>query len=207
MIQQVNLYTDELRPRREPLQARTAGALLIALLAFLVLVSGFARWEYGDALEEQRAMQRQVELLQDELTGLEQTVAARQEDPDLVAAMRTLDHEVKQRRQVLSQVETLVIADGRHFSAYLEALARQTLDGLWLNTIDLGRSASDIRLTGTARAGERVPQYLQRLSAEPAFNGSEFHSFALDRADEGRLINFSVATDGAEREGEGAHGS
>lgn len=207
MTQQVNLYTDELRPRREPLRAHTAGALLLALVAFLMLAGGFARWEYRASLEEQRAMQRQVELLQDELTILEQTVAARQEDPVLIDALRTLDREAQQRRQVLSQVENLVIADSRRFSAYLEALARQTLEGLWLNTIELGRSASEIRLSGTARAGERVPQYLQRLSAEPAFIGREFHSFALDRAEEGRLINFSVATDGSEGKGERVNGS
>ncbi|WP_148861637.1 PilN domain-containing protein [Marinobacter fonticola] len=204
MIQQINLYTDELRPKREPLQARSAGVLLVALVAVLILAGGFARWEYSTAVEEQRTLQQQVNALQDELAVLETTVAAKVEDPDLVAAMRQMDREAQQRRQVLSQVETLVVIDGPRFSAYLEALARQTLDGLWLTTIDLGRSSSDLRLTGVTRAGERVPQYLQRLSAEPAFIGREFHSFALDRAEDRQLIQFSVATDDGE---EGGHGS
>lgn len=200
MIQQVNLYTDELRPTKEPLQARAAGGLLIVLLVFLILAGGFAHWESGNARESQQAMQAQVNALQDELAALEQTVAAKVEDPDLVNVMRELDQAVQQRRLVLSQVESLVLTDGGYFSAYLEALARQTLDGLWLTTIDLGRSASDIRLTGQTRAGERVPEYLQRLSNEPAFNGSEFHTFTLDRGEEGRLIHFRVATDDADKE-------
>lgn len=205
MIQQVNLYTTELRPKREPLGSHVAGGLLVVLAVFLVLAGGFAHWNSSRALEEQRVIRHQVEALQDELAGLEKTVAARIEDPSLIKAMRELDRNVQQRRQVLAQVESLVVADGRYFSVYLEGLARQTVDGLWLTTIDLGRSASNIRLTGETRAGERVPEYLQRLSNEPAFSGSEFHSFALDRGEDGGLIQFRVATDGAGEED--AHGS
>ena len=45
MIQQVNLYTDELRPRKERLQAGMAVGILVVGVVLVACVAGFLTYE------------------------------------------------------------------------------------------------------------------------------------------------------------------
>ena len=81
------------------------------------------------------------------------------------------------------------------FSSPLSALARQVPQGLWLTHIRLDASNGAVGLVGKAQSGRLVPVYLEQLGDEPAFMGKTFGSFRLDREEDGRWIEFQVATD------------
>jgi MSHA biogenesis protein MshI len=52
-----------------------------------------------------------------------------------------------------------------------------------------------VGLSGRAQTGRLVPSYLEALGEEPAFQGRTFGAFRLERDEEGRWIEFRVATD------------
>lgn len=128
----------------------------------------------------------------EQLTG---EVNARQPDPAVEAALESVTATLVRRQQLLGRVENLIATEAIGFSAPLLALARQVPQGLWLTQIRLDARQGNVGLAGKAQSGRLVPVYLEKLGDEPAFAGKTFGSFRLDREEDGRWIEFRVATD------------
>ena len=87
--------------------------------------------------------------------------------------------------------------DNRPFSSYFEGLARRTLDGLWLQDINISQGGRSIMLTGNTYKAELIPQLIKELKNEPAFRGITFRSATVTDQDSenvnGALV-FSLMT-------------
>lgn len=194
-IQQVNLYTDELRPRREKLQARMVLSVLVLALVVIGVAAGIVRYQESRWQAETRALQQQNEQLQSSVEQLTSDVESRQPDPEVEAALERVTATLARRQRLLDRVENLIATETTGFSSPLSALARQVPQGLWLTHIRLDASKGAVGLAGKAQSGRLVPVYLEKLGDEPAFIGKTFGSFRLDREEDGRWIEFRVATD------------
>jgi len=201
MIQQVNLYTDELRPRREKLQAGAALSVLALALVVVIVTAGVVRYQESRLQAQVEARQQQNEQLRQSVEQLTAEAEARQPDPEVEAALERVTATLSRRQRLLERVERLAAGETTGFSAPLAALARQVPKGLWLTHIRLDGRQGDVGLAGMTEAGRLVPMYLEKLGDEPAFAGKTFGSFRLDRGEDGRWIEFRVASD-AGREGD-----
>lgn len=193
--QLINLYTEELRPTKEKLQAGLALAILALVLLLLAAAAGFVRYQNGQLTDQVESRQQQVERLEQSVDELTREAESRQPDPQVEAALERVNATLVRRQRLLAQVENLMSEETTGFSAPLAALARQVPDGLWLTRIRLNAQNGDVGLSGRAQAGRLVPSYLEALGEEPAFQGKTFGAFRLDRDEEGRWIDFRVATD------------
>lgn len=201
MIQQVNLYTDELRPRKEKLRATMAFSILVLSLAVIAGSAGFVRFQESRLQAQVDSRQAQNDQLQRSVEQLTAEAEVRQPDPEVEAALDRVTATLARRQRLLERVENLVASEASGFSTPLSALARQVPQGLWLTHIRLDGQEGHVALAGKSQSGRLVPVYLEKLSDEPAFAGKTFGSFRLDREEEGRWIEFRVATD---RDWEGA---
>lgn len=195
IVQQVNLYTDELRPRREKLQAGAALAVLVFALFVIAAAAGVVRYQESELQADTLALEQQNEQLRSSVEQLTNEVEARQPDPEVEAALERVTATLARRQRLLERVENLIATETTGFSSPLAALARQVPQGLWLTRIRLDARQGDVGLTGRAQSGRLVPMYLEKLGDEPAFAGKTFGSFRLDREEDGRWIEFRVATD------------
>lgn len=193
--QYINLYTDELRPTREKLQAGTAMTILAVALVALVAAAGFVRYQNSQLAAQLASRHQQVDQLEQSVAQLTREAESRQPDPQVEAALDRVNQTLVRRQRLLSQVENLMSEDTAGFSAPLSALARQVPSGVWLTRIRLNAQNGDVGLNGRAQAGRLVPSYLEALGEEPAFQGKTFGAFRLERSEEGRWIEFRVATD------------
>jgi len=193
--QKINLYTEELRPSRERLQAGEAAGLLALVLLVLVAAAGFTRYQSARLTDEVASRQQQVEQLEQIVEQLTQQAESRQPDPQVEAALERVNETLVRRQRLLAQVENLMSSTTTGFAAPLSALAKQVPSGLWLTGIHLNAQNGDVGLSGRAQAGKLVPAYLEALGEEPAFQGKTFGAFRLERSEEGRWIEFRVATD------------
>jgi MSHA biogenesis protein MshI len=191
----INLYTDELRPKKEKLQAGSALAILAVAAVLLAAVAGYVRHQNGQLEAQAASWQQQVNRLEQSVDELTREAESRQPDPQVEAALDRVNATLVRRQRLLAQVESLMSEETAGFSAPLSALARQVPDGLWLTRIRLNAQNGDVGLSGRAQAGSLVPGYLEALGEEPAFQGKTFGAFRLDRDEEGRWIDFRVATD------------
>ncbi|MFN2360270.1 MAG: PilN domain-containing protein [Marinobacter sp.] len=198
--QQVNLYTDDLRPRKEKLQAGVAMAALVLALVVIAVAAGVTRYQESQLQAETMALQQQNDQLQRSVDRKTNEVEARRPDPEIEADLERVTETLARRQQLLDRVENLIATETNGFSKPLSALARQVPEGLWLTSIRLDARHGDVGLAGRAQSGRLVPVYLEQLGGEPAFAGKTFGSFRLEREEDGRWIEFQVATD-AGREG------
>ena len=193
--QQINLYTDDLRPRKERLQAGGAVGLLGLALVILAGAAGFVRYQNAQLTDQIASRQHGVEQLEQTVEQLTQQAESRQPDPQVEAALGRVNDTLVRRQRLLTQVENLMSPDTTGFAAPLSALARQVPGGLWLTGIHLNARNGNVELSGRAQAGRLVPAYLEALGEEPAFQGKTFGAFRLERDEDGRWIEFRVATD------------
>ncbi|WP_373001539.1 PilN domain-containing protein [Marinobacter sp.] len=194
MIQQVNLYTEELRPRRERLQAGTALGILVLGLIMVVSVAGLFAYKNASLATEVSNLERQNERLEQAVAELRSAVQARQPDSEVEEALDRVTQTIARRQRLLEKVENLVLSEGRHFSPQMAALARQIPEDVWLTGVILDSGSDKVTIEGRSRAGAQVPVYLENLGEEPAFTGRTFGVFRLSRPDEGRWIDFHVST-------------
>ena len=194
MIQQVNLYPAELRPRREPLQFRQllwgmATVVLAVIVTWLVLC-----WRQHGLQQHADALQARLDAEQQVLTQKTEAVAAMHEDPALQAAITDLQSQVRQRQQLLQQIQRLQQTAEAGFSRYLQALAAQSSNRLWLTGIVLHGDTGEMRLQGQATQADAVPLYLERLRQEPAFKGAVFGDFQMHKQEDRPLLQFELSS-------------
>lgn len=200
MILRVNLYTEELRPRRQKLQAGTALAIVGAGLLLVILAAGLVRYHNMDLDARVAGLEQQNRQLEQAVARLEGAVQGRQPDTDLQAQLADVTETLARRQRLLAKVESLVLSEDRRFSPGMAALARQIPEDVWLTGVTLAADADQVILEGRSRSGALVPLYLEKLGQEPAFAGKTFGAFRLSRVDEGPWIEFRVAS---QRTGEG----
>ncbi|WP_097462372.1 PilN domain-containing protein [Mangrovitalea sediminis] len=201
MRQEVNLYTAELRPRKEPLVFRQLAWSATALVAMFV-IAGFWLWHRHHALlAEQAALQASVSALQADDDRLAKAVGEMHIDPVLSQSVVALKNDIDQRLRLLSQIHTLSGAGQMGFSPYLTALARQSASDLWLREVVLNGSTGDVTLSGRTTKPEAVPDYLERLRQEAAFKGKSFAEFDMQRDDKKPILDFVLSTQGKDAVG------
>lgn len=195
MIQQINLYTSELRPRQQRLSAARA---LGVVVVFAVAIVGYGAWlnqEQHQMAQQVSGLEEQNARLGDAVASLSEAVARRQPDPELEAALQRISEILARRQRLLERVEGLVVSPGKGFSPQMAALARQIPENVWLTGIVLEAQPQRIQIEGRTRTSAQVPLYLEQLGQAPAFTGRTFGAFRLDRPEEGNWVDFFVATE------------
>lgn len=197
MIQQVNLYVQELRPRKQSLQAGTFLGLVATLVVAMVAAGAVVSYQNSGLAKQVNELEMQNMNLEQDVTRLSEVVSARQPAPEVREALEKVSDTLLRRQRLLEQVESLALNGGGRFSPQMAALARQIPDNVWLTGIRLNGQQSKVTIEGRARSSALVPAYLENLGDEPAFAGRTFGAFRLSRPENGRWIDFHVATERA----------
>ena len=180
MQQQVNLYQPVARGPQGTLTSTTTLRLLALVVVVLAGIWGFGKWEVlklskgVDAVRAQHQAQEQIRA-----AGLSDLEALSQEDLEarVVSLSATLD--VKTR--ALEQLRVESSSPNASFAARLEGLARQHVDGVWLDHLTLGGTANALSLSGTTMSPTLVPQYLHNLAGDPALRGAQIDEFVIEQ--------------------------
>jgi cell division protein FtsB len=192
-MQNINLYQERFRPRREIVQSRQLLLGLVALLAVLMLISGWNGWRNHDLAQQLARARQQEQAVKAKLENLRNAAANRKQDPALQARLAQLRQDVSTRQQVLKILTGKSFGNTESFAGQFTGLARQRIEGLWLTGLHIRAGGTRLDMQGNALKPELVPQYLQRLSQETVFQGTEFESFLMARRKEApRWIEFSL---------------
>jgi hypothetical protein len=177
-MQQVNLHQPVFRAP-DMLTAKSASIGMLSIIAALIGMWGYARWELhgtrllADLARTQGEARRALETAR--MADLE---ALSPEELDRTITVLDSAVSVKLRAVQTLGAEAARSAD---FSERLAALSRRHVDGVWLEQLTLGAGRDAMSLTGAALAPDLVPRYLQSLGADPALRGGEIDNFIIDR--------------------------
>lgn len=195
-----DLLGDALVPRA--LQSGTNDFGLATVLRIAALVSVMMLGLYGWNYSQLRTERVELGVLTLEQTGLEAQLTARLEEESIRAAQSDPKTEVEALRRLrdrgLRTLRDLNRGNTRSvvpFSHFMSAIARQDLQSLWVERIELGAGGSEIAIQGRTLDAADLPLFLQRLGDEPSFHSRRFQTLDFSRPDdESPGLVFRIAT-------------
>lgn len=197
-VQQVNLYSDEFRPKKDPLSVTN---MLVALAVLWLLGAGYAAWLYWDVHQSQAQLAHftgQNRALQTQIESYQAQLAARAKDQYLETEQSRLRLSLSNTQGLLDAIAKGMNEEGNRiaFASIMVALAKHQLEPLWLEQIKILTGGERVVLTGSTTKPEAVPLYLEALGRETAFSGRAFNEFVLQLPEDGveDLRHFTVDT-------------
>jgi hypothetical protein len=179
--QQINLYQPIFRQARKLFSAQTVAWGLLLVLATLSGLWGFAAVKVAGLESELHAV-REQQHAQERLAAATGALRAERANPTEVRArIEQLSVQLAERSHARDLLRSGAAGRTTGFAARLEALARQHMDGLWLERIVLSGATNTMSLSGGTLNPALVPRYLQALSKAPALNGARFDEFVIER--------------------------
>jgi hypothetical protein len=192
-MQQVNLYTDEFRPKKVVLSLEQIILISVCMIVLVVITTLFLNASLAKSEKRIQSEQIRIEKLSSQLVVLEDKAKLLRQDDSLMAANQRLSAKLAARRQMIEVLDRVVVKDDEGFSNILLSLARQKTEGLWLTSIHVGASGKNMKIEGTTLNANAVPAYLQNLRKEDGFVGRTFTLFNLDAdPDKANRLDFSL---------------
>jgi Tfp pilus assembly protein PilN len=197
--QQINLYSPLFRKQKKLLSAmlllQATGLVVVAVAAFYFYLSVQTSRLEARAADSSRQLQSELEQLK---------VHGAQQSPDtrvklLAERRKKLEAEFNDRTQALKAMDKGVAGRTEGYSGLLRALARLSMDGIWLTRVRFSDERGEAFIAGRAARPELVPLYLQRLRTEEKLQGQDFSSLEITRpAQPARFIEFVLSSGGGE---------
>lgn len=192
-LQQVNLYQDELKTKKLKYSALILMQLSVFLIVVLSVAAGFKYLQLQQHQSTLVEKQQKQKAAMAELQKIQAELALRKKDSTLAARILQKTNELANKQKVLNILSRDEFGNTKGFIEHVSGLARQRLDGLWLTKIRIADGGTGVTLNGTTSKPSLLPKYLQRLSAEKVFSGTEFQSLLMARQEKKKQwLNFSL---------------
>lgn len=188
-MQQINLYTAEFHPQRQWLTPRMCLQLWGAALAIGIVVATAQGWRHYRLSAEASLLQTQVSSEQSSFDADQAALAARLPSPALGAELERSKGEETAKNELLKALQNGVLSGQHGYTPVLVGLARNTIDGLWLTSIEI--EGGDVNLKGETRKPDFVPAYIDKIVADSDFGPREYRSLKMETDDKG-LLSFEL---------------
>jgi len=192
--QSINLYSGEFKPPEVPASIKLLGQVCGVVLG-ASLVSFVSLWSmqvfYQADLAEQ---QQQQSLLSERLAELTAAMPKRNPDASLQQRLDREKEAIVKRRKVIEYLRNDDLNDGSSFVGPVGQLAKQDVDGIWLQRFSILNGGQDVELFGVAKQPQLVSQYLQQLSTRPAYQGRAFRQIDVQRSQRSNWSEFFLST-------------
>lgn len=196
MSQQINLYSPIFRKQSKVFSALTMAqglAIIVVVVAvFYYTISAHTSLLEIRAADSSRQLAGELERLKaygrDGPGERAKTIAERK---------KTLEATLAKNTQALQAFEGGAVGRTEGYSELLRALARRSIEGVWLTRIEFSDAGGQLSLAGRAARAELVPAYLERLRAEQAFREQSFSRLEVTRPPSVPFVEFTLSSGAA----------
>lgn len=173
MSQQINLFDGGLVKSKDWFTLP-----LVAVVYVLVAGVMFYLFTGLEAENAQLQVQRdqafaQYETMQKKVAEFSQRVAP-VDIPKLEAELKNLNARFEMQSQILAIFQQSISDSANHLVDYMRALTAQQQPGLWLTGFRFEPAAQNVSLSGQSLQSEDIPAYLDLLSTQRVFEGTQF---------------------------------
>jgi len=181
--QQINLYSPLFRKQAKVFSA----AAMLQGLGLIVVVVGvlFYVISLQSSLLEIRAAdsgrQLKGELERLKAHGARESPAERAKA--LAERKKALEASLASQTQALAAFESGTLGRTEGYSDLLRALARISMEGVWLTRVQFAEGSGELSLTGRATRPELVPAYLERLRSDETLSTQAFTRLEITRSE------------------------
>jgi len=183
MMQQVNLYVPELRPRRELLSAE-AGAVVLASMVF-ILVAATMLQSHQLSVEEKQVEQQeqQLQLLTQQVDDLKANSSG-EIKTDLDAEIAQLRNAIHNRQQIAKVLTGKEMGNKSGFSEYLAGISQAMPEAITLTAFSIKDSGGTAHFQGLAKKAQNIPLFFARLREQPCCKSTVFGSLRIAERDD-----------------------
>ena len=194
MSQQINLFDARFRPQKPHFSALTMVLAVFAVTVLALLVREMYAYQNRGLEATLAQTDKRTAQLREQVTGRAREFGVQGRSAALADEITRLEDQLRLRRGLLENIQGGGSGGVEGFSPYLTALARQSMQGVWLTGMHIGGSSSELVLKGRVLESELVPIYIQRLNREPLFQGRAVRELRLTAKDEAgkRYVEFSL---------------
>jgi hypothetical protein len=192
--QQINLYSPIFRKQPKVFSATT----MLQGLALIVVVVGVFFYTISlqsslleiRAADSSRTLKAELERLK--AYGVHELPADRAKA--LAERKKALEAQLATQAQALEAFDAGALGRTEGYSALLRALARRSMEGVWLTRIEFAEASGELSLAGRAGRPELVAAYLERLRGEEALRGQTFSRLEVTRAPNMPFVEFTLSS-------------
>lgn len=197
MSQQINLYSPIFRKQAKVFSATTllqgVALIVVVIAAFYFYISMQTSILELRAAESGRSLKSELERLK--AYGAADSPAERAKAQ--AERRKQLETALASHTRALGALDSGSVGRAEGYSELLRALARLTVEGVWLTRIRFSEEG-EISISGRATRPELVAAYLERLRSQPALREQPFSRLELTRP-KGPYVEFTLSS--AEAEG------
>lgn len=202
MNQQINLYQPMFRRQDKIFSAMTMIQTSFLFLVVLTTIFFYGQYKIKPMKIQLQKVTRDVASLQSQVNTYKSRTPTQGKSKLLENEIVRLQKELHQREEIQSILKRQELGNSTGFSGYMEALAREHVQGTWLTALTIKNGGKDLKLQGKTLASELVPRYIQRLAKEDLLSGITFNVMELQRPKEtekqsvpGRTaLDFNIST-------------
>lgn len=194
MSQQINLFESRLRPQKPHFSAATMALAVGSTFALALGVQQLFAFQNRSLQTTLGQTDRRAAELREQTVRFAREFGEQGRSTVLAEEIARAEEQLRLRRELLENMQGGMGANAEGFSPYLTALARQSMNGVWLTGVDIDRPTGELSLRGRVLDGDLVPAYIRRLNQEPIFKGRPVTEMRLAaRADAGkRYVEFTL---------------
>jgi Tfp pilus assembly protein PilN len=179
--QQINLYSPIFRKQEKVFSATTMlqGFVLIVVVVTVFFYSISLQSSVLEIRAAESGRQLKSELERLKAYGAGESPAERAKA--LAERKKTLDASLASQTQALAALDSGALGRAQGYSELLRALARVSMEGVWLTRIQFAEGGGELSIAGRATRADLVPVYLERLRSEAALRGQQFSRLEVTR--------------------------
>ena len=194
MSQQINLYAPIFRKQSKVFSAATMlqglGLIAVVVGVFYYIVALQTSLLEIRAGESSRQLQAEIERLKAYGAGV--PAADRAKTP--AERRKTLEASLASQAVALKAFDAGVFGRTEGYAEPLRALARGSMEGVWLTRIEFAQAGGEVSLAGRATRAELVPAYLERLRGEQALRSHGFSKLEVVRPAKEPFVEFTLSS-------------
>jgi Tfp pilus assembly protein PilN len=180
--QQINLFNPLFLKQKKYFSLLTMLQALGLLLLGIVAFYGFALWQ--DSILRRQALESGYVYEQQKQRFAKVTAELNPEkrEAEIERDLKGVEEAIAARRALLRQLQTGAMGNAAGYSDYLRALARQTVPGLWLTSIQIVEGGDQLALSGRAIHADLIPVLIRKLKAEAVLRGRTLEGLSISQS-------------------------
>ena len=206
MSQQINLFNPQFLEKKKYFSAvamtQALGLIVLGVAAFY----GFAFWQDRSLARQTGESGRAYEQQKQRFTKVAAELSPEKREAQLDQDLKSVEAAIALRQSFLRELGTGGLGESAGYSEYLRAFARQTVQGLWLTSIQIAEGGGQLTMSGRALQADLVPVLIGRLKQESVLRGRPLEALVITRSTAGKdparaIVEFTVNSQGFSQPG------
>ena len=179
MSQQINLFNEISLKTGKAFSMLYIVQGLVAILFCAVLFYAYTSYQTSELEQQFKATGKSLSSEQARLAGLVADSSRQRSGLTIEQELKKVEAEADSQREIIKALKSGVIGNTKGYSEYMQAFARQTINGLWLTGFSIEGDATQMSISGATLTPELVPGYILRLNNEKVMRGKTFASLQM----------------------------